>query len=95
MRFAWLLLIVAACDHARSDQDAAHDAPPRPSDCAVLCTADNADCGTIPYEQLPPRCTEVCYWGSCCALLDGMWSKQVYDCARPVDAGVNPPVNGA
>jgi hypothetical protein len=82
MRFAWLWLAIAwgsACD----------DSPPRPPDCAVTCSPDNADCGTIPYEKLPSRCDEVCYWGSCCRLDNGAWSGEIYDGARPMtDAGV-------
>ena len=54
--------------------------------------ADAALIRTIPYERLPQRCFEVCYWGSCCELMDGVWGTSTIDCARPVtDAGVDAP----
>jgi hypothetical protein len=79
----WLWLAVAACD------------PPRPARCAVECTAENSDCATLPYERLPARCTEICYWGGCCELMNGAWQMATVDCARPVDAGVDAPQDGA
>jgi len=55
-----------------------------------LCSAENSDCATIPYQQLPSRCTEICYLGSCCALVNGSWQTATVDCARPVpDAGID------
>lgn len=94
MRFARACLVVlAACGGAPSAEAPPPDSadPPRPAACALECRADHHDCATFPFESLPARCQELCYWGHCCTLEDGAWLTMTIDCARPVDAGVDAP----
>jgi hypothetical protein len=83
MRLAWLLLVLAACD------------PPLPKDCPRACEPDDRDCGSFPYERLPARCFDICSLHECCDLMNGAWIKATFDCARPVDAGVDTVADGA
>ena len=93
MRLLWLCLTLAACDTAPQKPDAA---PEKPASCPLVCTSDNSDCATFPYEKLPPRCQDICYWGECCELVDGVWRTSTVECAHPArDAGVDTPADGA
>ena len=83
MRLAGLLLVLTACD------------PPLPHDCPRACRPDDQGCGTIAYEHLPARCADICSLGECCELINGEWHTQIFDCARPIDAGVDTPPDGA
>ena len=88
MRAAWLCLLLAGCDAGTADPPA--EPPAKPQECPRACTADDSDCGTFPYEQLPARCVDICYLGACCDLVDGRWVTTIYDCARPkADAGID------
>lgn len=75
MRYAWMLVLVIGCADSAS-------APQRPSSCPRECTPDDADCATFPYNQLPPRCLDICNLGSCCELVDDAWQIETYDCDR-------------
>jgi hypothetical protein len=85
MRLAWLLLALTACD----------DTPPLPRDCPRACRPDDLDCTDFPYERLPARCFDICSLGECCELMSGAWNPRFFDCARPADAGVGTPPDGA
>lgn len=79
MRILVVALLLAGCDST----------PSLPDSCPRECTPDDMNCGTFPYEQLPTRCFDICYTGSCCHLENGKWETEIFDCARqmPVDAG--------
>lgn len=65
---------------------------PKPASCPRVCAPQDIDCATFPYEQLPMRCFDVCYYGSCCELVDGAWQTSTIDCAGPMaGAGVDAP----
>jgi hypothetical protein len=88
MRAAWLCVLLAGCDPGTVEPPA--EPPAKPQDCPRACTADDRDCGTFPYEQLPARCLEICYLGKCCNLVDDQWVTEFYDCDRPkADAGID------
>lgn len=94
MRAGWLCLALAACDVATPPMPP-HDAPApgKPESCPRICAPEDSDCAYFPYEQLPKRCVEVCYYGSCCELVEGAWRTATIDCARPMaDAGVDAPL---
>lgn len=78
MRSAWLWLALSACAAAPPP-----DPPPKPESCSRPCSADDINCATFPYEQLPHRCLDICYLGTCCDLVDGAWVTETFDCARP------------
>nr|AHN97827.1 hypothetical protein [uncultured bacterium lac111] len=62
------------------------------------CTADDTGCATYPYEQLPPRCQDICYRRYCCQYYEDAWHIVVYDCAYPWydDGGIgyDAPIDG-
>src|SRR5882672_5613881 len=94
MRLAWLLVVFPACHRA----PAAPDAPPAcpcGGNCPRACQPDDLDCGSFPYERLPARCFDICYLGECCELVNGTWHTQIFDCARPMDAGIDAVPHGA
>jgi hypothetical protein len=92
VHLAWLLLVLLACDRGPAPPDGD---PPLPRDCPRACQPDDLDCGSFPYERLPQRCFEICYLGECCELVNGAWHTQIFDCARPADAGVDALSDGA
>jgi hypothetical protein len=69
--------------------------PDMPSECGGECRSEDVDCTSFPYETLPARCDSICYEGRCCYLQDETWHHVVFDCARPVDASVDTPPDGA
>lgn len=93
MRLAGLLLVLTAC-HGSTPAPPDGE-PPLPRDCPRACRPDDRDCATFPYEQLPARCADICNLGACCELVNGAWQTQIFDCARPIDAGVDTPPDGA
>jgi hypothetical protein len=100
VHLAGLLLVLTACHGAPTPADGepalpANGEPPLPQDCPRACRPDDLDCAQFPYEQLPARCRDICYLGACCELVNGAWHPQAFDCAPPVDAGVDPPPDGA
>jgi len=89
MRLYWLWIALVACDATMPTM------PPKPASCPLVCTADNSDCATFPYEKLPSRCQDICYFGECCELVDGEWRTSTVECAHPArDAGVDTPSDG-
>jgi len=92
LRVALLVLAVAACNATEHPPPDMAPPPEKPSSCGKVCTADDLDCTSFSYENLPPRCQEVCYLGGCCEFVDGMWGMRFVHCALPsADAGVDAP----
>jgi hypothetical protein len=86
---------VAACSSNEPDGDA-NGSTQKAEACHEErdCVADDQGCAAFPYEQLPPRCYDICYRHYCCSYDDytKRWGLTVYDCAFPMtDAGVDAP----
>ena len=95
MRLAYLLVVLVSVVGCNSEPEKPQkpEKPEKPSDCPLVCPQDFATCPTSPGSGMSQECQELCYWGECCYLQNGVWQRVIVDCEE--GAAVDAALDGA